>query len=64
MALPAKKRNNRQQNDYKRKQFQVIFFSAGNKSLELLSHGARPFRHCRSPFSIMQKSERKQFLNP
>ena len=50
MALPAKKRNNRKQNDYKRKQFQVIFFGAGNKSLKLLSHGARPFRHCRSIF--------------
>ena len=48
MTLPAKKRNDGKQNDYKRKQLQIIFFCAGDKSLKLLTHNAHPSRHRRS----------------
>ena len=48
MILPAKKRNDGKQNDYKRKQLQIIFFCAGDKSLKLLTHNAHPSRHRRS----------------
>ena len=50
LVLPAKEQNDCQQNDYKRKQFHIVFFCAGNKGLKLLTHYARPFRHCRSIF--------------
>ena len=48
MILPAKKRNDGKQNDYKRKQLQIIFFCAGNKGFKLLTHNAHPSRHRQS----------------
>ena len=48
MTLPAKKRNDGKQNDYKRKQLQIIFFCAGNKGFKLLTHNAHPSRHRQS----------------
>lgn len=48
LTLPAKERNDGKQNDYKRKQFQIIFFCAGNKGLKFLTHNAHPSRHRRS----------------
>jgi len=54
LSLPAKKHDDCQQYNHKGKQLHVIFFCTGNKSFKLFAHGARPFRHCRNPFYVIE----------
>ena len=58
-TLPAKEHNDCKQNDYKSKQLHVIFFCARDKSFKLLTHGDRPFQHCRNTFNLSNKQKVK-----